>query len=444
MPALRPLDTRLKLYFCFALLCSMNTAIVLWILTQCSAPDWLTVAVRQKFSGAAEHIFTVRLSALLALGAGLVVSAGLALWLQRTVAGPAMLAMEIARQASTGNLDISDHSLKNNELISIMQEMNAFLSDIVAQTRAANLGVADGALEILRAGLDLSACADAQAAALAAGRTASASLCAAAAAQTSSVQQSRATLRAGCAALHESAASLAALRMEMGAIDSATRRIKDVHASIHAHALQANVLALSAALEAGRTGAASHGFAAIADQMRALAQQSACTARELKVLIDATLGRTAAASDLLARISRAHDDANLGAQRTLDCIDQLNSSAQQQAAAIMQLHETIETQEQAAMRDGARTRRAAQVAARLRDHAAALTRTLSVLKLGPDYPSAPLLHLAHSNPRHPPCAGHGAHRPAMAVVPSVAPGPKTAPVRAQAQVAGRDLDWEDQ
>ncbi|SHG69604.1 methyl-accepting chemotaxis protein [Massilia sp. CF038] len=425
MPALRPLDTRRKLYFCFALLCCINTAIVLGVLSQCTAPNLLTVAVRQKFSGSAQHIFDLRLAALLALTLSLALTAAMAHWLRRALVEPAELALLIARQAAQGQLD-ADHfsrpNLKNNELISTMQEMNAFLADIVARTREEGTNVGSSAVDLLRAGRQLAARAQTQGNALQAGLSTSAAVATGFAEQAGQIQGARLSMAAAGRALHPIAPAVAAVRAEIAAIQTGVAQGNALQESIDALALQLNLLAVSAELDANRAGTAGDGLGRAASAMRQQSQHLTQAAQALRQTLASIAPRTSAAGTALARICGQIDDA----ARTVDCgaqqlrhIEDGNASL---APDIRQLHESIAALAQDAARDAAGAQSAAHTAACLRDQAATLTRILSPLHLGAAHPAAPLIHLAHCNARQPARAAQALAPTVMRVVPPMVGG----------------------
>ena len=72
----------------------------------------------------------------------------------------------------------------------------------------------------------------------------------------------------------------------MARIEQSSRKIGEIIGVIDEIAFQTNLLALNAGVEAARAGDAGRGFAVIASEVRALAQRSAGSAKDIKALID--------------------------------------------------------------------------------------------------------------------------------------------------------------
>jgi hypothetical protein len=82
----------------------------------------------------------------------------------------------------------------------------------------------------------------------------------------------------GCAALVQEIAT-------MPEADADPNQLTDIIGMVDGIALQANLLALNAALEAARTGGQGGGFAVVAEELRVLAQRSAQAAMAMKALL---------------------------------------------------------------------------------------------------------------------------------------------------------------
>jgi methyl-accepting chemotaxis protein len=114
-------------------------------------------------------------------------------------------------------------------------------------------------------------------------------------------------------------------------IDKSSRRVAEILGLIKEIATQTNRLALNAAIEAARAGEFGKGFAAVANEVRILAQRSTQSATEIKELLDESQTQVAAGVELVCAAGGALEDIITSARHAAAEIDSILISSREQA-----------------------------------------------------------------------------------------------------------------
>lgn len=420
MPTLRPLDINLKLYACFAILTCLGTAGAFWILTQLPRLNLLSVAAGQNFNLTGARIGVCLYIVLMPLAA-----AGLARWLRAEVARPMREAVAAARRVAAGDLGTKvANGAHDGELLTSMQEMNDQLAGMIGKVRSAAAHIASGAGEIARANGGLPTRAVEQAASMKEAASAIEALSHAVSRNADHAHQAERLARAAGDAAMAGGAQLAGAVGAIASINACAHRIGSMIGTIDDIAFQTNILALGAAVEAARAGEPGRGVALLAAEVRDLAQRSAATATEIKLLIDAAVDKAGAGTILADQAGKSMRELAAGAKRATDIVAEIASASARQSSGIEQVNQAILAMDQRTRHNAALVEQSSTAAAAVRDEAGSLSRLLGGFTLEAGTGAAPLLHLAHSNPNkliRPSPAG--AERPKVAAVRAVSPTP---------------------
>ncbi|MCO6043912.1 Cache 3/Cache 2 fusion domain-containing protein [Aeoliella sp. ICT_H6.2] len=127
----------------------------------------------------------------------------------------------------------------------------------------------------------------------------------------------------------------------MDEIDKSSRKIAEIITTIDEIAFQTNLLALNAAVEAARAGEQGRGFAVVAGEVRSLAQRSATAAREIKTLIEDSVGKVKAGSDLVNKSGDTLQEIVTSVKRVTDIVAEIAAASQEQTTGIEQINRAV-------------------------------------------------------------------------------------------------------
>ncbi|MCU1065723.1 methyl-accepting chemotaxis protein, partial [Stenotrophomonas maltophilia] len=165
------------------------------------------------------------------------------------------------------------------------------------------------------------------------------------------------------------------------AIEASSKKIAEIISVIDGIAFQTNILALNAAVEAARAGEQGRGFAVVASEVRTLAQRSAAAAKEIKGLIDDSVGKVAEGSSLVHQAGSTMGEIVASVQRVTDIMAEISAASQEQSAGIEQVNQTVVQMDETTQQNAALVEEATAAARAMEDQAAQLADAVAIFRL---------------------------------------------------------------
>ena len=339
---------------------------------------------KQEYAQAASRSTSIHQLAISLLVIGLILAAWMGFVLVRAITRPLDAAVKIARGVAEGDLTqrIEVHSTDEiGQLMQALHDMNDSLARVVSQVRSGTDTVSTASTQIAAGNLDLSSRTEEQAASLEETASSMEQL-------TSTVKQNAENARQANQ-LVSSTADVAVKGGQvvgqvvdtMASIKNSSYKIADIIGVIDGIAFQTNILALNAAVEAARAGEQGRGFAVVASEVRNLAQRSAGAAKEIKALIEDSVGKVDAGSKLVDEAGKTMGEVVASVKHVTDIMSEIAAASSEQSAGIEQVNQAIAQMDEVTQQNAALVEEASAAAESLQDQASQLAQAVSVFKL---------------------------------------------------------------
>ncbi len=328
-----------------------------------------------------------RLAVVIALGvAAMLISLLLSSWiLFRTLMQPLNLVVGIAERIADGDIgstiDCAGQPSEMARVLQALSDMQDSLARVVASVREGSEGVATASAEIAQGNNNLSARTEQQTSAL--------EETAASMEELSSTVRQNADNAKQANQLAQNASSIAATGGDvvgqvvetMKDINDASKKIADIISVIDGIAFQTNILALNAAVEAARAGDQGRGFAVVATEVRSLAGRSAEAAKEIKILINDSVGQVEKGSALVDQAGSTMTEVINNIRRVTDIMGEISAASNEQASGVAQVGEAVSSLDQTTQQNAALVEEMTAAASTLNSQARELVQAVSVFRL---------------------------------------------------------------
>jgi aerotaxis receptor len=175
----------------------------------------------------------------------------------------------------------------------------------------------------------------------------------------------------------------------MDEINASSKRVVDIIGLIEGIAFQTNILALNAAVEAARAGEQGRGFAVVAGEVRSLAQRSSAAAKDIKHLIEVSVGKVSTGMERAQRAGATMEQVVGSVRQVTTIMHEISTASREQSLGVDQVNQAVNHMDQVTQQNAALVEEAAAAALSLADEAGHLHDAFSLFKFERRRPTRP-------------------------------------------------------
>ncbi|MHA7598914.1 methyl-accepting chemotaxis protein [Alicycliphilus sp. T452] len=346
---------------------------------------------RMAYEAAEARYATIRALSLATIGGGLLFALLFGVALVRGITGSLARAVEAAQCVARGDLGRPIEAQGRDEAAQVLQAlavMRAQLAQVVQGIRSGSESVANAAVQIAAGNQDLAERTTAQAGALEQQAAAMEQLTASVEHSAANAREAQKIVARASDTASQGGQMMAQVVRTMDEIHKSAGKMADIIGLIDGIAFQTNILALNAAVEAARAGSQGRGFAVVASEVRALAGRSAEAAREIRQLIDESVGRAADGTTVVNRAGATIEEAVEAIGRAAPLMLEISNSSAEQSVGMAQIGLAVQHMDEGTQRNAALVEEISAAADSLRAQAKTQVQAIAVFQLE-EQPQAP-------------------------------------------------------
>ncbi|MER1969143.1 methyl-accepting chemotaxis protein [Castellaniella sp. GW247-6E4] len=303
----------------------------------------------------------------------------------RSITGPLSAAVGLAATVARRNLSVDILPQGKDEITELersLHDMVIGLHDAVGQVREGADAIASAAGQITAGNTDLASRTEQQSASLTETAASMEEITSTVRQNTDNAQQAYELTAKATNSANDGGATVAKLVGAMSDIHTKSRQMAEIVGVIDSIAFQTNILALNAAVEAARAGEQGRGFAVVASEVRALAQRSAASAKEIKSLIDAAVVLITQGNEEASQAGTSMQGIVSDIGHVKDIMGEISSSSQEQTSGIEQINVAVTQMDDVTRQNASLVEESAAAATSLQEQAHTLAELVATFDLG--------------------------------------------------------------